>query len=563
MRVYGIFICFSPSADLKSEGLGRHLAEFLKAAQEIHDIKFCIAAPSWLRKQLEILFQDYNISKESFEIIVPKYTPLSLKVYNLIIAFYYFNFASFRRNILGAYLKKCKKLFKGGHGDCAENKLRKFAFISITLLLLPVLIPIIILSIILVLIYRLFNKVGALLCQIGGVFCQVLKWFQIDIKNNVITNYLRTREFLNFRKPKYVSNLMRWCYLIIQSKEESRMVSLIEKNKQVLAWYCPTLFWPGINKISAPKLVTAPDVVLNEFSIDFAFILGDIGKQYSNFINTIMGNKYFITYSQNVKYQTLVKEYGVDPDNVFVIHHGASKLNQLISVEQDSTKNKEVLEKSILKQLFKESLKQTQGHSYAEKIYSDSDLKYIFYASQARPHKNILSLLKAYGYLLRKMYIKQKLILTCSKYEIREIENFVQAHNLDNDVLFFNGLTSQQLAACFKLSDLAVNPSLSEGGFPFTFTEALSVGTPIVMARISVTEEIITDDKVREAMLFDPYDWHDMADKILQGLNYPEKLLELQLPLYNKLAKRDWRCVVRDTVNALDKIIEAESNVQK
>jgi len=52
-------------------------------------------------------------------------------------------------------------------------------------------------------------------------------------------------------------------------------------------------------------------------------------------------------------------------------------------------------------------------------------------------------------------------------------------------------LVEFRIAACYKLADLAVNPSLSEGGFPFTFTEALSVGTPVVMARIPVTEEII------------------------------------------------------------------------
>ena len=34
-----------------------------------------------------------------------------------------------------------------------------------------------------------------------------------------------------------------------------------------------------------------------------------------------------------------------------------------------------------------------------------SDVRYIFYASQNRPHKNILNLIKAYEYILRKKYI--------------------------------------------------------------------------------------------------------------------------------------------------------------
>ncbi|MFD2884495.1 glycosyltransferase [Pseudomonas lini] len=74
-------------------------------------------------------------------------------------------------------------------------------------------------------------------------------------------------------------------------------------------------------------------------------------------------------------------------------------------------------------------------------------------------------------------------------------KKFISEHGLQNDVLCLYGLSIQELAACYKLADLAVNPSLSEGGCPFTFTEALSVGTPVVMARIAVTEEILVDEK--------------------------------------------------------------------
>ena len=88
-----------------------------------------------------------------------------------------------------------------------------------------------------------------------------------------------------------------------------------------------------------------------------------------------------------------------------------------------------------------------------------------------------------------------------------EIAQFIHKHNLQNDVLCLHDLSAQELAACYRLADLAVNPSLSEGGCPFTLTEALSVGTPVVMARIAVTEEVVTDPELQSLMLFDPYDW--------------------------------------------------------
>jgi glycosyltransferase involved in cell wall biosynthesis len=129
---------------------------------------------------------------------------------------------------------------------------------------------------------------------------------------------------------------------------------------------------------------------------------------------------------------------------------------------------------------------------------------------------------------------------------------------LSQDVLFLRNLPLQQLAACYRLARLAVNPSLSEGGFPFTFTEALSVGTPVVMARIPVTEGVVTDPDLQSMMLFDPYDWQDMAKRIEWALENGATLLSKQRSLYDRLAQRTWRHVVDDHIEILDRIAAEE-----
>ena len=121
------------------------------------------------------------------------------------------------------------------------------------------------------------------------------------------------------------------------------------------------------------------------------------------------------------------------------------------------------------------------------------DMRFLFYASQSRPNKNILTLLRAYRHLLRDRLLGVRLVLTCHPDALPELRDFVIEQRLVDDVIFLHGLTQQQLAACYRLAELAVNPSLSEGGCPFTLTEALSVGTPVVMARIAVTEEVMRD----------------------------------------------------------------------
>jgi len=80
------------------------------------------------------------------------------------------------------------------------------------------------------------------------------------------------------------------------------------------------------------------------------------------------------------------------------------------------------------------------------------------------------------------------------------------------------------------------------------------VGTPVVMARIRVTEEVVRDPELREKMLFDPYDWKDMADKMEWGVKNREALLGLQKPFYDQLAQRTWSHVVGDYVAILDRI---------
>jgi glycosyltransferase involved in cell wall biosynthesis len=115
-------------------------------------------------------------------------------------------------------------------------------------------------------------------------------------------------------------------------------------------------------------------------------------------------------------------------------------------------------------------------------------------------------------------------------------------------------LSDQELAACYRLADLAVNPSLSEGGCPFTLTEALSVGTPVVMSRIRVSEEVVTDRGLQGLMFFDPYSWEDIANKIQWALTNRTVLLSLQLPLYERLAERSWSSVVDEYIVLLDQI---------
>jgi glycosyltransferase involved in cell wall biosynthesis len=88
------------------------------------------------------------------------------------------------------------------------------------------------------------------------------------------------------------------------------------------------------------------------------------------------------------------------------------------------------------------------------------------------------------------------------------------------------------VAAFNALAALSVNPSLFEGGFPFTFCEAYSVGTPSVTSDIPAVREMVIEPELRRRMLFDPYNINDMSNRILWALDNRCELLRMQADLF-------------------------------
>jgi hypothetical protein len=259
-----------------------------------------------------------------------------------------------------------------------------------------------------------------------------------------------------------------------------------------------------------------------------------------------------VSYSDAVKWRILVGHYGCDPDRVFVVRHGTNTVDHLITVQ--GTLANDAATKALCETLLKSALcKAVDAEGDPEK--GSGRFPFLFYASQFRPSKNIINILRAYEYLLRRKFVDVKLVLTGNPRVAPEVAEFIQTHNLRNDVLCLHGLTNQEWAACYKLAALAVNPSLSEGGCPFTFSEALSVGTPVVMARIAVTEEVITDPEVQSCTFFDPFDWRDMADRIHWALSNRSHLLATQKRFYDDvISRRTWHTVLDEYIEILEQI---------
>jgi glycosyltransferase involved in cell wall biosynthesis len=536
MKKYGIYLAYPPSVDLRSEGLGRQLSEFLKAAQTRGDLLFVIACPSWIQKNLIELFDDAGVRHDCFEIITPqRKRVLLLEFYEAYLAFKKRLKQKSRLVLFFRWLKEVRSHI---------TTYVKIKFVTRSLIFFLVIGPLILTLILLVMIFKVLRSFVVVF------FTLPLKALRSFMSFTDTKSYLdRIRGLLKQIKQNPFSEL----YRLIEESELSMMLSMIERRSDISAWYSPTAFWPHFNKIQAPRLMCVPDLVLADFPVSFACEGGELFlDKFRQVKESIEGGQYFVTYSENVKWRTLVERYHVDSEVIKVVNHGANRLEDFLFVT-GSPDNKEASD-SLCRNLFRAALHKAINNEYAGNFDSEEGVRFIFYASQFNPNKNIISLLKAYEYLLKRRYIGRKLILTGNPNASPVIARFIIEHNLVNDVLCLHGLSSHELAACYSLADLAVNPSLFEGGFPFTFTEALSVGTPVLMSRIAVTEEVITDPNLQEQMLFNPYDWKEMADKIEWGLNNHDALLETQKRLYNRISKRTWRHVVDEHIEILDRI---------
>jgi glycosyltransferase involved in cell wall biosynthesis len=340
----------------------------------------------------------------------------------------------------------------------------------------------------------------------------------------------------------------------VTRRESRHLVRMANSMKDVDVWYSPTVFWPEFNEIRALRVQAFPDMLISQFPTAFASTVKDAPHIYKRAKEAITGGAYFTAYSTVTAERDLSAQFSIPMDRITVIPHASMDLSSNINIKGtlDDAYAREQFTKNLIDGY---RLTSWQNNEYLANI-DVKDISFIFYASQLRPNKNVLNLIKGYEIALRKRFIYSKLILTGNVSHAPDVEKYVKERRLQYDVLFAYDVPDQVLAALYARASLVVNPTLYEGGFPFTFSEGMSVGTPSIMSRIPQVTEFVHSD-LADTMLFNPMAPEDIAAKIVWGLKNRERLLELQTPLYNEMRNRSWADVGQDHVNLFRKIIAA------
>lgn len=518
----GIFLAYRPNVKLNTEGLGRYIALLIRGLVN-EGCEITIATPKWSMESLKELFEDCNVDEENITYMTTENMPIALSIY-------YFLQKKFRFRKRKSKEKWMTKVVM----NSIENILSILLSTSYALIFLALIIAICILSIPIIII---------------GVLYYITKWIYRHINNTKVSglnvfNKIKNKIFNKIRPLEVFHNR-------VYSMEISKILRLINKSSNIDIWYSPTMFWPEFNEIKNVKAICSPDLVLLDFPTQFSTISSSLNiVEFCS--ETIDKGKYFITYSNFIKNSLLIGKFDKKDKNIRVIPHGCNNLIEYIDVR--SNLNYSYTDDKTNTDFARVKIQDYALRNFTTPYLSEcdfTDIKYLFYASQNRFYKNILNLIKAYEYLLRKKYINIKLILTCDFSHFKEVNDYIYQNRLQYDIISFKNCSAQTLAALYHCAELVVNPTLYEGGFPFTFVEGMSVGVPSIMSRIPQVEEAVNGYDLDD-MLFDPFDYKDIAYKIMYGLDNRQLLLKRQYKLYKDWSQRTWQVAAREYKQAFE-----------
>ena len=531
----GIFMAYGPQTVLGKEGLGRYIGNLVKGFTDVQQ-EVIMAVPKWSTDTISELFEDFGVSESSVSFAVLERIPAIWGAYS----------------ILKGRKKKKKTARKYRVLRKAVDWAELFAGAMLNITNLAVL-----------------GLVMLLLCVVGVV---LLPFALVGAVVYVVLSFLKSRlkkgEFKlkdTFWKLLQVTKRLSKTGLGLDEYIYTRMMNhvtemLVQKaNRQdVDVWFVPALFWPETKGLKKVRVITVPDVVTKEFPLLCAN-MPRITEQTKKCVDTIENGEYFITYCDYVRQSLLEHRFG--KYHGVTIEHPDNELNSLIAIDA-SYERKLNARKNFTDAFARGVLRSLPPHTvYGQDMlvdYSFENTRYIFYASQARPYKNILNLIKAYEELLRKRYVDVKLFLTCDLTRDAAAYQYVMSHHLQFDVICFYNISAQQLAALYRCADLVVNPTLYEGGFPFTLGEGMSVGTPSLMSDIPQVRDVVEKYGLEDTMLFDPYDWMRMADKIEYALQHREELYQKQLGMYQHFAARSNEVVAKEYIAAFEHFINED-----
>jgi len=173
---------------------------------------------------------------------------------------------------------------------------------------------------------------------------------------------------------------------------------------------------------------------------------------------------------------------------------------------------------------------------------------YLLTVGTFEPRKNLVGAFRAYSLIAEK--IPHRLLVVGQKgWKNNTVLQEIKNSSVKDKITFAGYVADEFLPFIYSGADLFIFPSLYEG-FGLPCLEAMACGVPVIASKVSSIPEVVGD----AALLVDPNNHQEIADKIIQVLERPE----LRRDLVNRGKKQSsdftWEKTAREMLSIFNRL---------
>lgn len=255
------------------------------------------------------------------------------------------------------------------------------------------------------------------------------------------------------------------------------------------------------------------------------------------------GSDRVVTFSHHVARLQAGDLFGVDPAKIRVVPHAPPNLAHLASYAEPTGRT--AASRSHAAGILRRHAKERGWRDMVD--YPFEEIDYLAVSTQDRVTKNIRLVAEAVRHLVRRRRIALKLFMTAPIHfgaSWTPLPSLLESEQLFADVVSMTDLPRDVHAAFYHCAAMAVHPSIFEGGLgPFPFYEAVSVGTPCLMAKGPHTDELLQLEPSLAAFMFDPNDTDGLIARIDALLSDRASAVAAQAGVLERLKSYGWQDV--------------------
>jgi glycosyltransferase involved in cell wall biosynthesis len=137
--------------------------------------------------------------------------------------------------------------------------------------------------------------------------------------------------------------------------------------------------------------------------------------------------------------------------------------------------------------------------------------------------------------------------------EMKKLVAHAQKLGVIDNIVFTGYYPDRKLPRLYQAADVFAFSTFYEN-LPFAVLEALSTGLPVVTTNVGGIPEMIDDG--RNGFLVEPFNSHELSDRILYYLEHPGAASEMALMARQVIEERfDWRIIVKKVLAVYDEAL--------